>query len=430
MVGIGLVVAAVLVILAVDYATWKKRRLATPASTANRPFQLRPPILGRWSFGAHRQLLVFGLAFVLYLLSSLLNHRFPAYNNYVFLAYQWLHGALSSPQDVGAGVDDLVFHGRWFIIEAPMPAVIMLPSVMLFGLHANQEVMCALCGAIAVAAADTMLGRLGIGEPARLWTVVFGAMGNVLWWCSANGAVWMFAHVSAVMFLFLMLAEWYGARRPWLVGLLFACAILCRLPVAVGTLPFIIWMLWEDDRRRFRNVASAALGAVPLLALYGFYNYLRWGSLADIGYTLFYHMDHLGSPVGSPFALRHVISNLYVYFVRPPHFQMNPPFVSFDKFGVAVTLISPALLLIFNAPKNREMLMLFAAATLVAIPSLLYYNTGGVQFGTRHTLDFMPFLIPLLGRAIQRTPAAIAGALILYSVAINALGVLFFSNEL
>jgi len=45
---------------------------------------------------------------------------------------------------------------------------------------------------------------------------------------------------------------------------------------------------------------------------------------------------------------------------------------------------------------------LWALAIAVAIPSLLYYDIGGMQLGTRHALDVEPFLFALIALAIAR----------------------------
>ncbi len=389
-------------------------------------------ILERWPFFAKlqpwRAAVMFMMTLALYLISSSFNHLF-VYPNYVYLAYAWLHGSVSFPHELGFGMDDRFFHGRWYVIQAPMPAVIMLPLVLLFGLHANQELMCALCAAIAVAAIDTMLGRLGIDGRARLWTLLFFALGTVFWWCASYGAVWMYAHVVAVMFICLMLAEWYGRRRPWLVGALFACAMLSRFPVSLAAVPFAIWFLNSDRRQGIRNLAYAVAGALPFVLLYAIYNYVRWGTINDIGYLLFYHTDKMGSPTGSPFAIRHIMPNLHTFFVTAPKLQSSFPFLKFDTFGTALTFTSPALLLALKAPRTAETAYLAAATLLVAVPSLLYYNNGGMQFGPRYSLDFVPFMLPLMARGLVAVSQLLSRALIAYSIAVNALGVMFFSGQ-
>src|SRR5581483_9938453 len=60
-----------------------------------------------------------------------------AMDNYVRLADAWLHltNAIRFPEPY---IDTLSYHGHDYVIEAPMPAVLMLPLVALDGLQANQ----------------------------------------------------------------------------------------------------------------------------------------------------------------------------------------------------------------------------------------------------------------------------------------------------
>ncbi|HEV2908205.1 MAG TPA: hypothetical protein VGX02_02950, partial [Candidatus Eremiobacteraceae bacterium] len=77
----------------------------------------------------------------------------------------------------------------------------------------------------------------------------------------------------------------------------------------------------------------------------------------------------------------------------------------------------------FAPARNRETWFLWAAVLLTALPSLLYYVNGFEQFGMRHSLDFTPFIIPLVARGFERVKHAFSYALIAWSVLANAWGV-------
>ncbi|HEY7981265.1 MAG TPA: hypothetical protein VID19_07250 [Candidatus Eremiobacteraceae bacterium] len=374
---------------------------------------------GETAFGVRTWLIFIG-AFVLYFISS--SGKQTAYDNYTILANAWLHGSIAIP-DPGPAIDALKYLGKWYIIEAPIPAVIMLPLALLFGANANQTFACVLCGAVAVAAADVLLGRMDVTPATRNWTLAFLSFGTVLWWCTAFGAVWMFAHVAGAMFALLALAEWFGHRRPWLLGLLLACAALSRFPIILAALPFA-WWLWVETppERRLRALFAAVAGAAPLFVLYALYNEARWGVPSDIGYTMWYHQDSVGQPTGSPFRLQYLPFNLYSFFMLPPEFTTDFPWLKPSGLGVCLTLTSPALALALATARGRESLALWSAVIVVAVPSLLYYVNGFEQFGMRHSLDFTPFLIPLVARGMDRAPRGLSIALVLASIAANSYG--------
>lgn len=379
------------------------------------------PREGRAGAAWGRTFWVFAFALAFYLVSSGFGRT--AYDNYTLLADAWLHGHVWIPNP-GPGIDALQYLGHFYIIEAPMPAVLLLPLVLFFGLAASQEFACVVCGAVTVAAADVLLGRMGVSQRIRLATLAFLAAGTVLWWCTAFGAVWMYAHVAGLMFALLGLVEWYGLRRPWLLGFYLACAALSRFPIALAAIPFA-WWLWVQTppAQRVRTLSLAALGAAPLLLLQVAYNEARWHTPTDIGYLEWYHQDQVGEPSGLPFRLRYLPFNLYSFFVLPPELAGTFPWVRPTGWGVALTWTSPALILAVLAPfKQSETRVLWAAAALAALPSLFYYVNGFEQFGMRHSLDFTAFLTPLVARGLARWPHPLAFGLIAYSVLANAYG--------
>ena len=366
-------------------------------------------------------LVAFVVALLVYLVSS--GFKRTVYDAYALMANGWLNGHLWI-LNPGPAVDAVLVNGHYYIIEAPLPGLLMLPFVAALGARASQEFVCVICAAIAVAAIDVVAGRLGIARGRRLALLAFFALGTAMWWCTAFGAVWMFAGISAAMFVALALAEWYGHRRPWLVGLLVMAAALCRLPAILALLP-LAWWLWADDRAASsKRLAWLAAGVAPLLLAYFVYNYLRYDTIADVGYTAWYHHDLVGQPEGSPFRLQYLPFNLYSFLLLAPEYARQFPWVHLSGFGVSLTLTSPALVLALAADwRSKETRALWAALVLVAVPSLLYYVNGFEQFGMRHSLDFVAFTVPLVARGITRVPRALWVPLVAYSVAANAFGV-------
>ncbi len=369
---------------------------------------------------------IFFASLIIYLIST--GFKNTQYNNHVILANAWLHGHIWIDGPL-PGIDALQYNDHWYIIEGPFPALLLLPLVAIFGLGTNQVILAAVCAAVAVAAADVFFDRMGVELRLRNWLTAFFGFGTVMWWCTAFAAVWMFAHVIAAMFAMLILAECYGKRRPMLIGFLIACMSLTRFPMILAAIPICFWLFSgerNDDRIDARGVRAFVLGFAPLLLLYGAYNYARWHTIGDIGYTVWYHQDQVGEPTGPPFKLHYLPFNVYSFLFYPPAFMESFPWLRPTSFGVALTFTSPALILAFlTSPKTREGLIFWSATVLTAVPSLLYYVNGFEQFGMRHSLDFTPFMMPLIARALQRYQTALSFGLIAYSIAANAYGVWF-----
>ena len=71
---------------------------------------------------------------------------------------------------------------------------------------------------------------------------------------------------------------------------------------------------------RLRNFGIVlACGAIAYIG----YDELMWGTILDIGHTLYYHADGYGSPTGSPFQLSYLPYQIYSFFLRAPVLVRN-----------------------------------------------------------------------------------------------------------
>jgi hypothetical protein len=166
---------------------------------------------------------------------------------------------------------------------------------------------------------------------------------------------------------------------------------------------------------------------VPVGILWTWYNFARWGTWNDIGYTAWYHQDQAGLPTGSPFRLEYFPYELRSFFVAMPTVLSGFPYLQPELTGVALTWTSPALVLAFFARgPMRWVAALWALTLLAAIPNFLYYVNGFAQFGMRHALDFEPFLVALMMLAVRDRFPRWAYVLIAYSVAVGLWGCWFW----
>jgi hypothetical protein len=362
--------------------------------------------------------------------------RSTPYNNYVLLAAALLHGHtwISWP---GPYIDALAHNGQHYLIEGPVPALLLVPYVAIAGSAANQTLLAAVLAGVAIGAAWELGERLGISYRANLWLTVFLLAGTDLLWCATLGDVWFIAHVSAVAFTLLALVELCGKRRGWLVALWAIAAAGSRFSLVLAIPVYAALLLandakpesWRFDRARLRAPLVGFVGVLLAAgALYIAYNLSRWGTIADIGYTSWYHQDSAGSPTGSPFRLQYLTYQLWSFFVQRPDFASTFPWIRPTYSGIALTWTSPALVFALWARRPRAFVIaLWSAALLVAIPSFVYYVNGFAQYGMRHALDFEPFLFALMALAARDRLPLWAKALIVYSCAASLYGVWYWN---
>jgi hypothetical protein len=360
-------------------------------------------------------------------ITAALSHlRATPYDNYVYLAQALLHGHawIDLP---GAWIDALRYAGRYYVIEAPLPAILLLPYVAAAGLQANQTVLSvALCG-VAVGAAWQLGERFGLSQASNAWICAFLLAGTDLLWCATFGDVWFIAHVSAVAFTMLALAEIAGKRRPWLVALWAACAFESRFSLLLAVPVYFV--LLGAPKQWKQTVAQFAAVLVPVALLWLWYNEARWGTWNDIGYVAWYHQDQAGMPTGSPFRLEYLPYQLWSFFVQAPKQLTDYPGLQPDISGVALTWTSPALILAFFARSPfRWTIALWILTLAAAAPNFVYYVNGFAQFGMRHALDFEPFLVALMMLAVRDRFARWGYVLVAYSCVVGLWGIWFWQT--
>jgi len=382
------------------------------------------------------------VAFVVILASSHL--RSTHQNNYVRVAYAWLHGRMWIDWP-GRWMDAVQYPpvtGHYYGVDGPVPAIFMVPLVAIWGNAANQTLVAIVFAAVIIGLGWLVAERLGVKDVTTLtFLALFLAAGTDLWWCAMLGDVWFLAHLCAMCFVFGAMLELSGKGRGWVVGLCAVLAAGARFP-EVAAFPLFGWALWtgafggavptaEERRVRLRSFGIVLVSAA--IAFVG-YDELMWGTILDIGHTVYYHADGWGAPTGSPFQLGYVPYQIYSFFFRAPilveWLQKAPwPYVKPDPTGIALTFTSPALVLAFLAKTPRPLVTaLWITTGLVAAPEFLYYLNGWVQFGMRHALDFMPYLFCLMALGVRERLPRWGVALIVYSALVGAWGVWYWNS--
>ena len=357
------------------------------------------------------------------------------FNNYVLFAYAVLHGRLWIDWP-GPFIDAVLFDGRRYIVNDPVPGFLLVPYVAFAGSNANQTLLAVVLGGVAGFAAWRLAERLDVPPLRRFAVWAFFYFGTDLWWGSVLGDVWFLAQTSAVAFSLLALAELARrAPRGWLVGCWYVLAVGSRFTLVMGA-PVVAYFVWRggiDPERpptraeRVRRLAWFAGVCAAYAALWIAYNEARWGVPWDSGHTIFYHEDGSGTANGSPFGLQHVPYQISSFFLAAPTLLDHKPWIVPDIMGTALTWTSPALLFAFWARHPRPSVRaLWLAVALTAAPSFLYYVNGYAQFGMRHALDFEPYLLVLMLLAARDRLPKWFVPLEVYSIAATSYGIWYW----
>lgn len=439
---------------------------------------------------SRRALVVLYLAFLAaYLAGSggRLRHHSP-YNHFVYLADGWLHGRLDlrvpppnendwARVEVLTLRDGRTLKGMWgktgavdrfhplsgrsltisdqeivsrsairYVSFPPFPAVVMLPFVAVFGLSLNDVVFTVLWSAANPVLLFLLLGNLrkrGLSTRTPtddLWLTIAFGVGSVYYYSSVLGQVWYTAHVIGVTMALGYVWSSLEARRPALAGVFLALGFATRTPMAFMFPLFVLEAVrvtggWErlraelrPSRELLRLLVRFALPAGALVALLLVHNYLRFERWFEFGhkYLVIVWQDRI-----QRFGLfnYHFLSrNLATALVLLPRILIAYPFVKISVHGMSMFVTSPWLGYLFRPlERSRIAPALWLTVLATAIPSLLYQNSGYVQFGYRFSLDYVVCLMLLLAVGGRRL-GGVFRVLVVVAVVINAFGAVVFDR--
>ncbi len=332
---------------------------------------------------------VVAVCLLVYLVSN--PKRDNLYNHFVWQAAAWLEGqagirypvyaeAPGEPenwyfQDVLEIVGpDGVPTGRALVPFPPLPAVVLLPFVAIWGLATNAQLVAVGLGGLDVGLAFWVLGRLGLGSAARLVTTVLFGLGTVVWYAAMLGTTWYLAHLVALAATLLAVGIALGGDRDAVAGagraltdpragdaegpvrlldlvrspgrllaaalpldpravaagIFLGLAATARLTVAFG-LPF--FLLVGGGGAWPRRALSTVMGlSLPILGLFA-YNVAATGQVFHPGYEALYRQEVAFYPLLYPYLEyhadwgvedpRYLPQNLRLMLVAPP--EVLPP---------------------------------------------------------------------------------------------------------
>ena len=390
--------------MAGEQAAWKRPTLQRWWSALNSGYfdRLTTP----WTRTIALTLLVFTLAFVAYRLTG---QGPPTANGPLRLADAFLHGRL----DIANGADlpwiDWAFYeGKYYILEPPMMAIVVLPGVLVYGLDLNQTLVSIVIGGLTAVVVFRLMRGLSEQFSVQVWLTLLLIFGTVYWWNAVNGGIWYFAHALSVFFLFLAVYETLVAKRPFTAGFFLGAAYLARLPTILA-FPFFLIMFsdkWWRPKPETTEVSLLAridlkpllqLGSgVGILVLLSFvYNYLRFEDPLNTGYSVWADYTSGNDPglklmlAQGLFDVSYVSRTIPLVFQAVPVFSSHAPYVIPSWSGMAVWATTPAFLYaLFAGVRNRAVIVAGAAMLTVTIAVLIFSARGLSWFGLSYAADY------------------------------------------
>lgn len=376
-------------------------------------------------------------------------------NHYVYLAEAMLDGRFHIEGKPPHRNDWARYEGEWYVSFPPLPAFLMMPGVAIWGLDFNDRLFTLFFAAAAPALLFLLLQAIAAGgrlsrSRRELWMLaVLYAIGTVYFFCAVQGSVWFTAHIVGSVMLLLFMNLSLGGRHPALAGLFLALAFACRPPLAMA-LPFFVYealrphsdgeasgiLRWTIGALRkagpgplLRKALLFVAPAVAVLAGLAIMNQVRFGDPTEFGHG---HLKVIQSARIAKWGLFHyhyLARNLGIVLTSMPWLSAQAPHIKVSMHGLALWVTTPAFLwLLWPRALTREYAWLALTLLCLALPSLLYQNSGWVQFGQRFSVDYAPVMILMLavgGRPFRK----LFTAALVFAVVVNLFGAITFDRH-
>jgi hypothetical protein len=339
-------------------------------------------------------------------------------NFHNYLADAFLHGQLYLRLVPPSHQDLSLFNQHFYLYFPPLPAVLMMPFVALFGINFSDVLFTVVVASLSVALVALLLRKaqqekiIELTAFQRSLLVLFFAFGTVHFTVAPYGRVWFTS--SATGFFFVILAylaaiSLKGKRAFFWTGAALASAMMCRNTLLfVGIWPAFFLILKSQARNWKDLIAPVLLGLLPVFvmgAAFLAYNWARFGDPFESGpaYQILNSVYTDDVNTYGFFDIHYARRNLYYHFIYYPL-----PETAETLHGGSLFLLSPVFFTAFMGMirGKARLSVLFLVATIVAtyIPILLYLGHGWFQFGPRYTLDFTVPLLLLTAIGIRWVP--------------------------
>lgn len=328
---------------------------------------------------------------------------------------------------------------NWYVTFPPMPAWMMLPGVAIWGLSFNDVLFTLLLSTFntllfwfLLLQARTLQLHTRTDSQILILTALF-AFGTVNFFSSVRGEVWYTAHIAGITWLlayFLALLK----RRAFWAGFFLGGAFLCRTPLLFAVFLYPAWVAFQENSWRVRqhHVREALAYAAPIIVFMGvamFLNYVRFENPFEFGHRYLEIAWRNRIERYGMFSYEYLSRNLSAMLTLLPRFLPHAPFVQISPHGMALWLTTPVFLLLVRAqfPHAFTRCVWLFGVLPVSLPTLLYQNSGFVQFGYRFSLDFTVPLLLLLAMSNVRF-SRLFYVLVGISILVNLFGAITFGR--
>ena len=200
---------------------------------------------------------------------------------------------------------------------------------------------------------------------------------------------------------------------------------LSRLPTILA-FPFFLLLTYEQNniwKPRLKQAVIFFLGLAISVGLNALYNFARYGTFLDVGYTLIPGIQQDPYFTNGIFSISYIPRHIYAILFQGPILLNSFPYFEPSWMGLGLFFTTPAFIYIFKGPWDKLSKKAALAVLCILLILITHGTVGFTQFGYRFSLDFTPFLILLAAKGMREKIGWSEKSLIILSLLVNLWGV-------
>ncbi len=331
------------------------------------------------------------------------------YDSYTRQALAWREGRTYLDDDPSsiAYLELAIYEGKYYVSFPPVPSLVELFLTLFYGKNTPNQFMLYVYTVVSCIALTLLFNK----KHNAFLSIIFGltaSIGTNILSLVAFGGVWHEAQCLSFMLCSLAVL-FITSDNKFLNGLslfLASLSVGCR-PFTVIFIPFLLFELYKKNidykNKSFKEQIGDFKIFIPYLiapilvaSLLMLYNFVRFDNPFEFGHNFLPEFTRVEE---GQFNIKYLLPNLKQVFKLP--FEFIPEFkLSINRFSANTFYIFNPIIAVFfyynlkNIIKDFKISHILWLVAVIAfiIATCMHRTLGGLQFGARYFIDFIPYI--------------------------------------
>ncbi|MCU0384377.1 MAG: glycosyltransferase family 39 protein, partial [Cyclobacteriaceae bacterium] len=215
--------------------------------------------------------------------------------------------------------DVAVYKNQYYVTYPPFPALLLLPSVAIWGNKVNTIFVSLLITCVSIYILYHLLQRYVGNAPIKKWLLAAFFLGSPYWFALlTSDFIYAFAHIVCTALLLLLLYELTGKQRFGLIALYWSMAFMTRQMTIFYGIVILYYIIHNHKEDAFKRLVFIATIFIAITGCYLVLNYMRFDSFLETGYSYLNYSGIIKVRVEQDglFSHQYFLTNFYHMFLK------------------------------------------------------------------------------------------------------------------